>query len=417
MPGIPAGAPVPGDRTMRSELLWFLPRQDEAPEPPPADDHDLFDIGDHDPILRYATVGIFVIMATAALAIARPVALPVTAGIVFGLVLGPVSDALVRRGLPHAAAAGIVVLTGIVLLMGLFAILAAPVAMGADQIPAIIDTLRAKFDGFFDMMRRLQGVPRGATAPVATETAAGTSFTPLLNIAVTSSSAAGGMLIFVATIFFYLAARRHLKARVLRLCLGRDARQVAGSFFEEVEQRIGSYFAVVTVINLVVGVVATAIAWLAGFPYPLFWGALSFVLNYLAFIGPLILTALMLGAGVTTADTAFAALWPVSVYALIHLIEGNVLTPSLVGRRLTVSPFLVFLSFVFWLWLWGPVGAILSTPLLLIAMVMVEVLSAYRHLGTPETPAPATASGTAEETARSTMRDDSKDPSPVSITA
>lgn len=403
---------------MRSELLWFLPRHEEAPEPP-ADDHDLFEIGDHDPVLRYATLGIFVIMATAALAIARPVALPVTAGIVFGLVLGPVSDALVRRGLPHAAAAGVVVLTGIILLMGLFAILAAPVALGADQIPAIVDTLRGKLDGFFDMMRRLQGVPQGATAPVATETAGGTSFTPLLNIAVTSSSAAGGMLIFVATIFFYLAARRHLKARVLRLCLGRDARQVAGSFFEEVEQRIGSYFAVVTVINLVVGVIATAIAWLAGFPYPLFWGALSFVLNYLAFIGPLILTALMLGAGVTTADTAFAALWPVSVYALIHLLEGNVITPSLVGRRLTVSPFLVFLSFVFWLWLWGPVGAILSTPLLLIGMVMVEVLSAYRHLGKPSDGGSdaATTTGTADETARLTMRDGPQPPSPVSITA
>lgn len=399
---------------MRSDLLWFLPRPDDVPEPP-VDDHDLFDIGDHDPVLRYATLGIFVILATAALAIARPIALPVTAGIVFGLVLGPVSDALVRRGLPHAAAAGVVVLVGMVLLMGLFAILAAPVALGADQIPAIVDTLRAKLDGFFDMMRRLQGVPQGATAPVATETAGGTSFTPLLNIAVTSSSAAGGMLIFVATIFFYLAARRHLKARVLRLCLGRDARQVAGSFFEEVEQRIGSYFAVVTVINLVVGVIATAIAWLAGFPYPLFWGALSFVLNYLAFIGPLIVTGLMLGAGVTTADTAFAALWPMGAYAIIQLFEGNVITPSLVGRRLTVSPFLVFLSFVFWLWLWGPVGAILSTPLLLIGMVMVEVLSAYRHLG--DAPDPAASTGTAGETARSTMRDDPKPPSPASLTA
>lgn len=402
---------------MRSDLLWFLPRNDDGPEAV-TEDHDIFDLGDHDPVQRYATLGIFVILATAALAIARPVALPVTAGVVFGLVLGPLADALVRRGLPHAAAAGLVVFTGILLLMAVFAVLAAPVALGADQIPAIVDTLRAKLDGFFDMMRRLQGVPAGAPPPVATETAAGNSFAPLLDIAVTSSSAAGGMLIFVATIFFYLAARRHLKARILRLCFGRDARQVAGSFFAEVEQRIGSYFAVVTVINLAVGLIVTTIAWLAGFPYPLFWGALAFVFNYLSFIGPLIVTALMMGAGLTTAESAFVALWPAGIYILVHLIEGNVLTPSLVGRRLTVSPFLVFLSFVFWLWLWGPVGAILSTPLLLVGIVIGEVMSAYRHLGdAPATLAATPPAGTGDDPARSSLQDGTKPQSPASLTA
>jgi predicted PurR-regulated permease PerM len=405
------------DRVMRSELLWFLPRPEEPPEPA-ADEPGFFDIGDHDPVVRYATLGIFVILATAALAIARPVALPVTAGIVFGLVLGPVADLLVRRGWPHAAAAGVVVIAGLLLLIALFAVLAAPVALGADQIPAIVDTLRAKFDGFFDMMRRLQGVPDNATRPVATETAAGSSFTPLLNIAVTSTSAAGGLLIFVATIFFYLAARRQLKARILRLCLGRDARQVAGSFFEEVETRIGSYFAVVTIINLGMGVVTGIIAWLAGFPYPLFWGALAFLLNYLPFIGPLIVAALMVGAGITLTDNAAWAIAPGAAYVVIHVIEGNLLTPSLVGQRLTVSPFLVFLSFVFWLWLWGPAGAILSTPLLLVGIVMVEVLRSYRiahEIAAAE--ASDAAAGTATPAASFTVRSDSSASTPTSVTA
>lgn len=398
---------------MRSELLWFLPRPEDPPEPA-ADEPSFLDIGDHDPVLRYATLGIFIILTTAALAIARPVALPVTAGIVFGLVLGPVADLLVRRGWPHAAAAGVVVLSGLVLMIALFGVLAAPVALGADQIPTIIDTLRAKFDGFFDMMRRLQGVPDNATRPVATETAAGSSFTPLLSIAATSTSAAGGMLIFVATIFFYLAARRQLKARILRLCLGRDARQVAGSFFEEVEARIGSYFAVVTVINLGMGAVTGVVAWLGGLPYPLFWAALAFVLNYLPFIGPLIVTALLLGAGITLTDHLPHAVGPGAAYVVLHVIEGNLLTPSLVGQRLTVSPFLVFLSFVFWLWLWGPAGAILSTPLLLIGIVMVEVLRSYRRAHAM-TEGSAAETGTATPSASFSDRSDTAVSPPTSV--
>lgn len=399
---------------MQRPLSWF-PRQPEADAEPPPDEPGLFDLGDHDPIVRYAAAGIFVILATAALAIARPVALPVTAGVVFGLVLGPLTDGLARRGLPHPAAAGLVVVTGALALMAIFAVLAAPVAMGADQIPAIVDTLRAKLDGMFDMLRRLQGGPAAAPAAAA-GTGVGASLSPLLNIAMTSTSAAGGLLIFIGAIYFYLSTRRQLKARVLRLCLGRDARQVAGTFFEEVESRIAAYFAVVTVINLVMGALAGLIAWAAGFPYPVFWGVLAFVLNYLPFVGPFIMSGLMLGAGLMTAESTLLALSPVSVFLVLHFFEGNLITPSLVGRRLTVSPFLVFLSFVFWLWLWGPVGAILSTPLLLIAAVMAEVLTAYRRLEQGEGEVEVVvARGTGMTAARLAVRDGEMPSAEVSI--
>ena len=74
------------------------------------------------------------------------------------------------------------------------------------------------------------------------------------------------MLIFVATVYFYLAGRRRLKASLLRMCLGRDVRQIADTFFQELEGRIAAYFGVVTVINLFVGLFVTALAWVAALP-------------------------------------------------------------------------------------------------------------------------------------------------------
>ncbi|MBL8568123.1 MAG: AI-2E family transporter [Phreatobacter sp.] len=385
---------------MRNDILWFLPRAEPVPE---TNDEKpgLFDIGDHDPVLRYSALGIFLILGTAALAIARPVALPVTAGIVFGIVLGPLTDRLIRKGLPAPGAAGLVVVVGGLVLIAIFGLLAAPVAMGVDQIPAILATLRTKLDGLFDIVHRVQGAT-GSGGP-ALEVSTGNQFSPLLNIALTSTSAAGGVLIFIATVYFYLAGRRTLKARLLRMCLGRGARQVADTFFQETESRIATYFGVVTVINLVVGLLATVLAWAAGFPYPPFWGAMAFVLNYLAFVGPFIATVLILGAGLTADTSLFGAIWPAAVFLGMHAIEGNIVTPSLIGRRLTMSPFLVFLSFVFWLWLWGPVGAVLSTPLLLIGLVMFEVLSSYRSMNEEEASGVPTA-GTEASAARSMLR-------------
>jgi predicted PurR-regulated permease PerM len=332
---------------------------------------------EHDLIVRYAIIGIFVILATASLALTKVIAMPVVAGVIFGLVLGPLVDVLARGRVPQHAAAALVVLLFIGLLLGAIAILAVPVAGWSDQAPAMMAALKGKLAGVFAFMDEFK---RG----IASITGKGAELSvsqgnPLFDIAMSSSAAAGGLLIFVATIYFWLATRRHLKARVLRLCLGRGARRSAGSFFEEIESRVARYFALVTMINLGMGVLTMVIVWLAGLPFPVFWGALAFLLNYLAFIGPMIVAIMLLAGALLDAPSILAALWPAAAYYALHLIEGNAVTPVFVGNRLTISPFLVFVAFIFWLWLWGPVGAVLSTPIVIVAMVAQEEFTRYRR--------------------------------------
>lgn len=332
---------------------------------------------EHDLILRYAIVGIFVIMATAALSITKVIALPVTAGVIFGLVLGPGVDWLVRHGVPQLLAAFIVVLVGVLLLIGALTVLAVPIATWSDQFPAMLAALRSKLAGalvFMDEFKKMAASLSGKSG-VELNVSQGN---PLFDIALGSSTAAGGLLIFVATVYFWLATRRIFKARVLRLCLGHGARRSAGSFFEEIEVRVARYFGLVTLINLGMGLASMAIAWLAGLPFPVFWGALAFLLNYLAFIGPIIVTVMLFAGALLDAPSLLSAAWPAATYFVLHLVEGNAITPVFVGRTLTVSPFLVFIGFIFWLWLWGPVGAVLSTPILLVAMVAQEEFARYR---------------------------------------
>lgn len=332
---------------------------------------------EHDLIVRYAIIGIFVILATTTLSLTKVIALPVTAGVIFGLVLGPLVDWLVRRNVPQHLAAAIVVLLGLAVLLAAVTVLAVPIAGWSDQAPAMMAALKSKLAGVFAFMDEFKRAAAALTGKSGAELNVSQG-NPLLDIAMSSSAAAGGLLIFVATVYFWLATRRHLKARALRLCLGRGARKSAGAFFEEIEARVARYFGLVTLINLGMGLLTMTIAWMAGLPYPVFWGALAFMLNYLAFIGPIIVTVTIFAGALLNAPSLAAALAPAAAYFVLHLIEGNAVTPVFVGRRLTVSPFLVFIGFIFWLWLWGPVGAVLSTPILLVAMVAQEEFARYR---------------------------------------
>jgi predicted PurR-regulated permease PerM len=347
------------------------------------DGHAGLGVTDHDMVLRYALIGIFVIMATASLSVARAVAMPVVGGLIFGFVFGPLVDRMVRFGLPQGLAAGLIVAAGVLIMLVMFGIFAAPFAIWSDRLPGIISALRNRLSDVAAMVERVE-LLAGGMKPGAVPQVTVAESSPWLNVALTSSAAASGILIFIATIYFYLATRRHLKARVLRLCLGGSARRSAGAFLVDIERKIASYFGMITLINLGMGLIAFVIAWWAGLPFPLFWGLVATVLNYIAFVGPLIMVALLFGAGLLEDGAGWRAALPSLAYFVIHLIEGNVVTPMLVGRRLTLSPFLVFISFVFWLWLWGPVGAILSTPLLLVLTLSIEAIADYRRMETQD---------------------------------
>ncbi len=363
---------------MLNSSAWRpFPRYRAEPEVEVEDPNEDVSPSEHDLIVRYAIIGIFVILLTGALYLTRVIALPITAGIIFGLVLGPAVDGLVRRNVPQLLAAALVVLLFLGVIVAAITVLAVPVASLSDQGPAMMTALKTKLAGLFVMMDEAQA----AIGTLMGKTGAELSVSqgnPLIDLAMSSSAIAGGLLIFVATVYFWLATRRHLKARALRLCLGRGARKSAGVFFQEIESRVARYFGLVTLINLGMGILTMGIAGLAGLPYPIFWGALAFVLNYLAFIGPIIVTIMLFAGALVEAPLILTAVWPAAAYFVIHLIEGNAVTPVFVGRRLTVSPFLVFIGFIFWLWLWGPVGAVLSTPILLVAMVAQEEFSRYR---------------------------------------
>jgi predicted PurR-regulated permease PerM len=132
--------------------------------------------------------------------------------------------------------------------------------------------------------------------------------------------------------------------------------------------------ATVTVINISLGAVVAAGAWMFGFENPLMLGLLTAIFNYIPYIGPACIVIILFGVGLVTFPTLGYALLPPAAFVALTTVEGNILTPAILGHRLTLNPLIVFTAIVFWAWLWGPIGAFLAIPLSIIGMVVINHL-------------------------------------------
>jgi predicted PurR-regulated permease PerM len=115
---------------------------------------------------------------------------------------------------------------------------------------------------------------------------------------------------------------------------------------------------------------------------PILWGTVAFLLNYVPILGTALGVLIFLLAGLLTTETLWQALLPAGLYLGLHLIEGETVTPMLLTRRFTLNPVLVITSLVFWFWMWGIPGVIVSVPMLAIAKIIcdrVRPLAAFGH--------------------------------------
>ena len=134
--------------------------------------------------------------------------------------------------------------------------------------------------------------------------------------------------------------------------------------------------------NLAVGVATGVVMALCGLGDPLLWGTFAFLLNYIPILGPLTGVVVFLLAGLLSINPLWMAFLPAGLYLLIHLVEGETVTPMLLARRFTINPVLVILALVFWYCMWGVPGAILATPMLAITKIVcdrIRPLMAFGH--------------------------------------
>lgn len=314
------------------------------------------------------------------LSIGSVVFLPVVTAIILTIVLSPLADRLAQVGLPNFLASflALTVLVAVIAL-ALSAVLRPALTLFQDM-PAIIDRIGVHFsqlEGTLvwvaqinEKVAEIVGTTEGQQVVLAGPTM-------LEQLAFATPTVVLEVLLTFLMAFFMIEARVRMRRRLLLERQHFGATLKAARVMRDVQDRVGSYILTVGLINLAVGVVVTLAAWLLGLDYPVMWGGLAALLNFLPYVGPLAMIALLTLYGLGTADTALVGLIPAAAYLGLHTVESNLVTPAILGARFTMNPVLILFALSYFSWIWGMTGALLSVPLLLTITALVE------HLGRP----------------------------------
>ncbi len=317
-----------------------------------------------------ATVGTFIILFFVALSLAKAIILPVTAAFVLTMMLSPLSERADQYGIPPLLTATVLWLLVGIVFYGVIALVSAPVIDWVHKAPDIGRSLQEKLQLLDRPMSALRDV-RDAVLPQQSDKGVNVDIVAIVRQTLSfATPALGQILIFSVTLFFMLLGRRRLRHVLVRFFGQHEARLRTLRIMNDIEHNLTGYLSVVAVINAGVGVGAGIIAALVGLPSPVAWGVLGFVMNFIPYIGAGVMELGMFLVGIITFNSlTYVFIAPV-LYLAMGLVEGQFLTPGIVGRHFTMNPLTVFLSLVFWAWLWGPVGAFLAVPLLIIGMVV-----------------------------------------------
>jgi predicted PurR-regulated permease PerM len=322
---------------------------------------------------------------------AAGIILPLILALTLALLLAPAADVLNKRlHLPRMLAAVLLILLLLSFIVALCYAISVPaagwIAKAPEGIPVLVKKLsflRQPMDmleSFGQQAQHLMQSPNAAPAPqVSIAQNSGFGLSVLLG----TRTFLGESLTFVVMLFFLLADGDTLLRRFVEILPGLSEKKRAVQISMEIERNISLYLVTITAMNLLVGIANGLAIWALGLPDPLLWGTAAFLLNYIPIVGPVAGIVTFFFVGLLSFNSIGWSLVPPGIYLLVHIIEGQTITPILLARRFTLNPVLVIGTLMFWDWLWGIPGALLAVPMLGAMKIIcdhIEVLTPLGHL-------------------------------------
>ena len=348
--------------------------------PLPDSKSELLPVNRRAEVVALALVGLLAISVLAVLYFAKAFFLPVVMAFVVGTMLSPAASFLERYRIPRSVAAISIVAAvgaGTTFMVGL---IASPVMQWSTRLPEVASQLKDKLhvlDRPLALWQQLQSMLGGSQSLPSFPTPKFEWVQPTLEFLTPTFAE---FLLFFATLILFVASWRDLRRTLIMTFGDRDARLRTLRILNEIEEHLGNYLLTVTVINAGVGVATGLICALTGMPTPAGLGALAATLNFIPIVGPVAMFAILTVVGMIALPTLAGGLMAAIAFGALTFMEGHFITPTVIGRNLALNTLAVFLALAFWTWLWGPMGAFLSSPLLIVALVVKE------HLLPPDQP-------------------------------
>src|ERR1700737_35549 len=322
--------------------------------------------------------GLFVLALLATAYVASEIVLPLVFAIILNLLLQPALRILERLHVPRMLAALLLILALFGTIVGLGTAISGPAGTWAAKLPEAIPRLQERLSFMrqpIDTLQRFlqQGENFGGTgSPNAAPSARGPTL--LTKLFTGTRNFASGFFTTVLFLFFLLVSGDIFLHRLVEILPRFSNKRQVVEISQQIENDISAYLVTITIMNAAVGIAMALAMWLTGVGDPILWGTVAFLLNYVPILGTAFGVLIFLLAGLLTIDPLWQALLPAGLYLGFHLIEGETVTPMLLASRFTLNPLpaLVIISLVFWFWMWGIPGAILSVPMLAISKIICD---------------------------------------------
>lgn len=304
--------------------------------------------------------------------------LPVTAALVIAIALVPVLEWQERHHVPSPLAALVCVVLFLLAANIALAAIVVPATEFFRMLPERIERIQANIAPLLDLYsnlqryvnRTLEHLANGSVHPA--QTIAQAPPNSLLELTATSAPAVIIQVFFgILVVFFFLSGWTRLRQRMITSRSSFGGAMATARVIQDVVDDTSAYLGTITIINLLLGLVVAGGLWLVGMPYPLMWGGIVALLNYIPYLGPIIAALLMALGGLMVFTDIWTAMIPPAIMIGCHLLEANAVTPFIVGHRLTINPLLILVSLSFWGWVWGTPGALLAVPLLIIIQTVI----------------------------------------------
>ncbi len=349
-----------------------------------------------DQTAKVSVIGIFLILIGGVLFFAKDFLLPVSLAFLIALVLSPVVRYLRRRGIPEGLSALVLVLC---LFAGIGAAaygLSGPVAQWvadapkhAREIQYKISSLRRPVEAVVEASKRVEALAESDDSSTQKVVLAEPGL--IARAATGAPEAVAKIGLTLVLLLFLLASGDLFYEKLVKSLPTFSDKRRGVRIAREVEREVSRYLLTVACINAGLGIAVGIAMYVVGMPNPALWGLTAAVLNFVPYLGALIGIVVVAAVGLVSYDTLGQALVPPLIYAALTTLEGQLVTPLLVGRRLEMNAVAVFIAVAFWGWLWGIVGAIIAVPMLVVVRIFadhVEGLGALsQFLAARDTPA------------------------------
>jgi predicted PurR-regulated permease PerM len=312
---------------------------------------------------------------------AQALILPVLLAMFFALIGNPIIRLLQRLRIPRFVGALLVLVLGIYSVVMLGRELAAPAGEWIREAPREMRELTPKLRNLAKPMQEANKAAENIARAAGGETGSKpvqvvrTEVDKPFQALTTTPLMIASVLAVVLLTFFFMVYGQDLQRNALALLPGRQQKRLTVEILQAIEHEVSRYVLTISVINMVVGLVfAASLYFFLQVPVneALLWGTMAALLNFAPYVGPLIGIIVMLLMGFVTYNELWQSLLPAAIYLGLHTLEGQIVTPILLGRRMALSPLVLILALMLFGWLWGIVGLLLAVPLLVCVKIVLS---------------------------------------------